>query len=837
MNEFSGFTPRAQKVVTIIAQQEARRLFNDQVTPEHLFLGILRELDGAGVRSLVYLGLDLDDIKRELEMVLRSKSSNTLTLGGIPVSNRLKVVIELSKQEARNIGHNYIGTEHLLLGVMSEEDSDSLVPIILGNRNVDMSLLRQAVIRAVGYGEIVNQKIKKNKTKTQFLDKYSKNITQLARNGKLDPVIGRSHEIRRLIQVLSRRQKNNPILIGEPGVGKTAIVEGIAQMIVNNSVPDKLLDKSILLLDLGLVVAGTKYRGEFEERMKNIIKEAEEADDVILFIDEIHTILGTGNAEGALDASNMLKPALARGTIRCIGATTFDEYRKRIEKDKALVRRFQPIIVKEPTIDETIEILSKIRIKYEQFHHVTYTDKAVEASVRLSHRYMPDRKLPDKAIDLIDEAGAFCGLTISGKPDELLKIESDILGLEETKNALVKAQDYEKAAHMRDQIREMRENYDRNKSYWFQNNMKDTIIIDQKEIEAALSVITSIPINQLTEGSNKKRYLEIDSELRKWVKGQEQAITSLAQAIKKNMVGLRKATRPIGSFIFLGPTGVGKTALAKALAHFMFGSDDDLIRVDMSEYMEKFNVSRLIGAPPGYVGYESGGELTEKIRRKPYSVVLFDEIEKAHQDVYNMLLQILDEGMITDSLGNHIDFRNTVIIMTSNLGTEKMTSKGNLGFSDQENDLEKRKEMVLGELKSYFKPEFLNRIDDIIVFNSLDESVLLEIIDKMIAEMNDNLRMKGFKLKLTDEAKVTIRDKGYEPKYGARSLARAISRFIEVPATDFILKENLEWASDQDMIEIKASIKDGETTFQVVQPKARSSSGAKKSKKTEDLTV
>lgn len=597
MADFTGFTSRAQKVISILAQQEARRLFSEQVTPEHLFLGILREIDGAGVRAMIYLGLDLDDLKRELEMVLRSKSSNTLTLGGIPISARFKNIIEASKEESKTIGHNYVGTEHLLLAIIGEEDPDALIPIIMANRNIDIQFMRQAVIKTVGYGEINNYKTKKKQIKTQFLDRFSKNITLLAQQGHLDPVIGRSNEIKRVIQILSRRQKNNPILIGEPGVGKTAIVEGIAQMIVSNTVPDKLIDKKILLLDLGLVVAGTKYRGEFEERMKNIVKEAEDADDVILFIDEIHTILGAGNAEGALDASNMLKPALARGTIRCIGATTFDEYRKRIERDKALVRRFQSIVVNEPSIDETIEILSRIKTKYEQFHNVEYTDRAIISAVKLSHRYIADRKLPDKAIDIIDEAGAFCGISLTGKPEELMKLENDLAQLEEKKNSLVKTQIYEKAADMRDRIREIRNVYEKMKQEWLSSNKKGKVIIDQKEIEMVLSSITNIPISRLNDDDDKKRYLNITGELRKSVKGQEEAIEAISSAIKKNIVGMRKATRPISGMIFLGPTGVGKTALAKALARFMFGSEDDLIRVDMSEYMEKFNVSKIVGAP------------------------------------------------------------------------------------------------------------------------------------------------------------------------------------------------------------------------------------------------
>ncbi len=815
MSDFTGFTPRAQKVLSILAQQEARRLFSDQVNPEHLFLGILREIEGAGVRAMAYIGLDLDDIKRELEMMLRGKSSNTLTLGGIPISGRFKNVIETSKEESKIIGHNYVGTEHLLLAVIAEDDPDALVPLIIANRNVDLNFIRQAVIKTVGYGEINNYKSKKKQVKTQFLDRFSKNITFLAAQGHLDPVIGRYNEIKRVIQVLSRRQKNNPILIGEPGVGKTAIVEGIAQMIVNNTVPEKLIDKKILLLDLGLIVAGTKYRGEFEERMKNIVKEAEDSDDVILFIDEIHTILGAGNAEGALDASNMLKPALARGTIRCIGATTFDEYRKRIERDKALVRRFQPIIVNEPGIDETIEILSRIKTKYEQFHHVTYTDRAIVSAVKLSHRYITDRKLPDKAIDIIDEAGAFSGISLNGKPDELIKIENEIAIMEDKKNSLVKTQVYEQAAGLRDRIKELRNLHEKIKIMWLNENHKDRIVIDQKDIEEVLSSITNIPVSRLNDDDNKKRFLSIGDELRKSVKGQEKAIEAISNAIKKNVVGMRKATRPISSLIFLGPTGVGKTALAKALAKFMFGSEEDLIRVDMSEYMEKFNVSKIVGAPPGYIGHESGGELTEKIRRKPYSVVLFDEIEKAHPEVFNMLLQILDEGRITDSLGNKVDFRNSILILTSNLGTSHFTNKGNLGFTDSEMNGEKTKDYILSELKQTFKPEFLNRIDEIVIFDQLDDSVLVEIVDKMIEELNETLVIKGIHFTVSLEVKKYIIEKGFDPKYGARSLTRAISKIIEIPATDKLLSENVSLGNDNVLIEIKVTLKNNSVSFNI----------------------
>ena len=791
MHDFTGFTPRAQKVVSILSQQEARRLFSEELTLEHIFLGLLRETDGAGVRALLSLGLDIDDLKREVEFTLKSRSSNTLTLGGIPISKRVKSVLDISRDEARLIGHNYVGTEHLLLGVISEENPQAIVPFIVENRGIDIHQIRQAVIKTVGYGEVKQWNRKKKEIKTPFLDKFSRNITQLASEGKLDPVIGRQAEIHRVIQVLSRRQKNNPILIGEPGVGKTAIVEGIAQLIVAGTVPEKLVDKKILLLDMGLMVAGTKYRGEFEERMKNVVKEAEESDEVVLFIDEIHTILGAGNAEGALDASNMLKPALARGSICCVGATTFDEYKKRIEKDRALVRRFQPIVVDEPCVTETIEILRRIKSKYEEFHNVEYTENAIRAAASLADRYISERKLPDKAIDVIDEAGANASTQIADKPESLVSLENEIATLEQKKNGLVKNQSYEEAASLRDKINALKLKYEQARLEWLKSIKKKKTFIDQRDIERVLSSITNIPIQRLDDGENRQRYSSTHNELEKYVKGQDNAVKLVADAIKKSAVGLRDIKKPISSFIFLGPTGVGKTELAKAVARFMFGSEDALIRVDMSEYMEKFNVSRLIGSPPGYVGYESGGELTEKVRRKPYSVVLFDEIEKANPDVFNMFLQILDEGRITDSLGNKVDFKNTIIIFTSNIGTERLSQKGNLGFADEGEDTRIKKEYVLSELKNHLRPEFLNRID----------------------EINAHLAVQGMLVKVSGDVKKRIIEKGFEPKFGARSIRRAISRMIEVPVSEKIIKRKKDNDPEKEILEIIVTLSDGDIDF------------------------
>ncbi|NPV00173.1 MAG: ATP-dependent Clp protease ATP-binding subunit [Brevinematales bacterium] len=813
MHDYTGFTPTAQKVISILSQQEARRLFSEELLPEHLFLGLLREPEGAGVRTLLSLGINIDDIKREVELTLRNRSGNTLTLGGIPISKRVKLVLDLSRQEAKTIGHNYIGTEHLLLGILAEDNPEAILPFLLENRSIDINQVRSTVIKTVGYGEIKNWKKKRKEIKTPFLDKFSRNITQMAAEGKLDPVIGRHKEIQRVIQVLSRRQKNNPILIGEPGVGKTAIVEGIAQMIVTNSVPEKLIDKRIMLLDMGLLVAGTKYRGEFEERLKNVVKETEDSNDVILFIDEIHTILGAGNAEGALDASNMLKPALARGLIRCIGATTFDEYKKRIEKDKALVRRFQPIVVDEPDVDGTIEILMRIKSKYEEHHNVRYTDNAIRAAVRLSHRYITDRHLPDKAIDVIDEAGANASSLTSNKPQELIDLEIELSNLENKKSEFVRGQIYEQAADVRDRIHIIREQYEELKQNWISNIKRETVMIDQKEIQRVLSVITNIPMSNLDDETSFERYAKIESHLEGSVKGQGEAVGVVSNAIHKSVVGFRDIKKPIASFIFLGPTGVGKTELAKALAKFMFGTEDSLIRVDMSEYMERFNVSRILGAPPGYVGYESGGELTEKIRRKPYSVVLFDEIEKANPDIFNIFLQILDEGKVTDSLGNKVNFRNTIIIFTSNIGTERLSQKSIMGFGDSDADEEKKKEYVLSELKKNLRPEFLNRIDEIVVFNSLDGEILEQIFDKMVHELNETVAVQGVAFKVSHTVRAHVIETGFDIKYGARSLRRSISRLIEIPASQKMITENMRIDPEKENLEIYVGLHSGTVDF------------------------
>lgn len=815
MYDFTGFTHRAQRVVSILAQQEARRLFGEELTPEHIFLGILRESEGSAVRTLQNLGLNIEELQMAVEFALRGQGSDTLTLGGIPISKRVHQVIEIARQEAKLIGHNYIGTEHLLLGIYNENNANAIVPFIIENHGIDIHQLRNAVIGIVGYGELRTWNKKKKQIKTPFLDKFCRNVTNEAAEGKLDPVVGRKKEINRVMQILCRRTKNNPILIGEPGVGKTSIIEGISQLIVSNSVPEMLMGKKILLLDMGALVAGTKYRGEFEERLKNLMQEAEKDKDVILFIDEIHTILGAGNAEGALDASNMLKPALARGLIRTIGATTFDEYKKRIEKDKALVRRFQVVRIDEPSLEETMTILTRLKNKYEEFHNVNFTPQALKTIVQLASRYMMDRYFPDKAIDIMDEAGAQASSILSDKPDQLAELELELSRLENLKNDLVKKQQYENAAELRDTLREKREELTSLREKWLSDTKKEEIIIDSNEICKVISKMTDIPIQQLHVDGEYTRFLELENILTESVKGQPHAIKAISQAVKKNSVGIRDFNKPLGSFIFLGPTGVGKTELAKAITKFLFGTEDALVRIDMSEFMEKHNSSRLLGAPPGYVGYENGGELTEKIKRRPYSVVLFDEIEKANPDIFNMFLQILDEGHITDSLGEKISFKNTLIIFTSNLGTQRLTQKSSLGFSEFQTEYEKRKEMVLSDLKNYFRPEFLNRIDETIIFNPLDEDMLISICERMINELNEQIKLQGIKFDITKDAIHYLTKHGFDKKYGARSLRRSITKYIEIPASELVLQSGKPHNPEIEILTIMVNLEKDQLNFQI----------------------
>ncbi|MFN4217077.1 MAG: ATP-dependent Clp protease ATP-binding subunit [Brevinematales bacterium] len=825
MNDFSEFSSRAQRVISMYTQQEARRFFSDQLLPEHLFLALMRDNDAESVKTIEELGLDREDLVREVSTILKSKSTNVLTLGGLHFSQRLRNVLAWSKEEARLLGHQIVGTEHLLLALFYESDNpDAIIPIIFSNRGIDIDMVRQAVVRVVGYGEAVSGG--KKRSKTPFLDKFTRNFNSLAEQGQLDPVIGREKEIERLIQVLNRRQKNNPLLLGEPGVGKTAIVERVAQLIVRREVPQRLLGKKILLLDLGLVVAGTKYRGEFEERMKNIVKEVEESENVILFIDEIHTILGAGNAEGALDASNMLKPALARGTLRCIGATTFDEYRKYIEKDKAFARRFQTLVVREPTVEETVEILQHLKPRYETFHGVRYTERAIEMAAYLANRYITDRYLPDKAIDLLDEAGAYWGSNLTEKPEELAHLEKQIIELEQKKQQVLRKQVYEEAAAIRDVLQKLKAEYDHKKFEWLSHQSERTVVIDQKEIEYIVSSIANIPIHRLDGERDRSRFLTMDQSLKETIMGQDEAIDRISKTIKKNIAGIRNPKRPIGSFLFLGPTGVGKTALAKALAEFLFGSENELIRIDMSEYSEKFNVSRMLGAPPGYVGYEQGGTLTEQVRRKPYSIVLFDEIEKAHPDVYNVLLQILDEGHVTDSLGHTVSFKNTVIIITSNLGTHFYTNQEMLGFGNEKGRRQSLRDRVMAEIKHFFKPEFLNRIDDIVVFQPLEEKVLGLIAQKFLCQLQQELLLNNITLSVTPAVVESVVKKGYDPRYGARSLARAISNLIEEPLAEKLL---LQQAHVREGVPIEAVIDLQNDEIQIqIKPQPVSGNGKKR---------
>ncbi len=830
MEDFSGFTPRAQKIISILSSQEARRLSSPEVLPEHIFLALVREGEGFGIKALKKLGVDIDDLKREVETTLRMKSSQVFVLGKIPLSTRFKNIINLAREESFSIGHNYIGTEHILLALCSENDNAAILPIFLKNRGLDSAMLREEIIKLVGYGDVIiaqNTNTQKKNTKTPFLDKFARNLNLMAMENKLDPVIGRENEIQRIIQILSRRQKNNPILIGEAGVGKTAVVEGLVQKIVKGAVPERVKKKRIMLLDIGMLVAGTKYRGEFEERIKNLLKELEESEDVVIFIDEIHTILGAGNSEGALDASNMLKPALARGSIHCIGATTFDEYRKKIEKDKALLRRFQPVIINEPSIEDTIYILKNIKTKYEEYHNVFYTDEAISAIVNLSTRFIMERRLPDKAIDLMDEAGAYWNSKLLDKPSEFIEIEQRLKELEESKNFFVSANDFEKAAFLRDEIEIVKKEYIKEFKKWQKNfTSKEKVKIDRKEVEEVLSFVTGIPISVLDKGVDKNKYLAIEDDLKKSIVGQDHAIKAVSDCIKKSVAGIRKTKKPMGSFIFLGPTGVGKTALAKSLAKFMFGSEDSLIQLDMSEYMEKFQISRIIGAPPGYVGYESGGILTEKIRRKPYSIVLFDEIEKAHPDIYNILLQILDEGKLTDSFGNVVDFKHTIIILTSNIGTERVFGKEKLGFLTDKNQSEKDRDIFIEELKKVFKPELINRIDEIVVFDELKRDDIAKIFEKMIEELNEIISQHNVTLTIEDEVKSFIID-SYEKNYGARSIQRAINKYIEIPITDFLLK-NSEILSKNSLNIINSYLENGEVKFIIKDEKMKRKPSIKK---------
>ena len=783
------FTDRVKKVMQL-ARDEAVRLGNDYVGTEHLLLGMLKEGDGVGITVLKQLGANIQDLTKKIEESITA-SGGMMTVGQmLPFTPRAKKVLENASTEARNMSHKYVGTEHLLLALI--RDTESSAAVVLIGSGFDYDQIKDEIKQVLKGSETTSAKTSGAKTprksRTPFLDHYGRNLNRAAKEGKLDPVIGREKEIERVIQILSRRKKNNPLLIGEPGIGKTAIVEGLAQKIVEKKIPQILEDKIVFSLDMASMVAGTKYRGQFEERIKTLITELTKNDDIIIFIDEIHTMVGAGGSEGSLDASNIFKPALARGEIQTVGATTLDEYRKYFESDGALDRRFQTIMVDPPSTDETIQILLGLRKSYEDHHKVTYTDKAVAEAVLLSDRYISDRFLPDKAIDVIDEAGARKRLSGMDIPLEIIEIEKEIEETIKAKEESVAKQNFEEAAKLRDKQDELKEKLETEKENWRQSVIEKRLIVDEDTISEVVSTMTGIPLARLEEQESQK-LLHLEEELRKHIVGQEEALESVARSIRRSRAGLHNIKKPIASFIFLGPTGVGKTELAKALAIELFNSEDALIRIDMSEYMEKFAASRLVGAPPGYVGYEEGGQLTEKVRKKPYSVILFDEIEKAHPDVFNILLQVLDDGVATDSFGRHINFRNTIIIMTSNAGTRD-ASKGGLGFtkSDASTNYDAMKSKVLDELKHHFTPEFLNRIDETIVFSNLSKDDIRKIIDIRLDEVKERLQEKQLDVEFTEACREFLVEKGFDHELGARPLQRAIQRNLEdMMAEEFLM--------------------------------------------------
>jgi ATP-dependent Clp protease ATP-binding subunit ClpC len=784
-----NFSNRVQDVIRL-SREEALRLGHDYIGTEHLLLGIIREGEGIAVKILRNLGVDLFKVKKAIEDTVRS-SGGTLTIGNIPLTKQAEKVLKITYLEAKLYKSEVIGTEHLMLSLL--RDDDNIAAQILSQFSVSYDGVRNELDNIISGKPSNPQKGEKKagsggkkpvqeRAKTPVLDNFGRDLTKLALEGKLDPVIGRDKEIERVAQVLSRRKKNNPVLIGEPGVGKTAIAEGLALQIIQKKVSRVLHEKRIVTLDLAAMVAGTKYRGQFEERMKAVMSELEKAKDVILFIDELHTIVGAGGASGSLDASNIFKPALARGDIQCVGATTLDEYRQYIEKDGALDRRFQKIIVEPPSVEETIQILINIRPKYEEHHNVRYTDEALKACVTMSERYITDRFLPDKAIDVLDEAGARVHLSNIVVPKEITDLEEKIEDIKEQKNNVVKSQNFEEAAKLRDLEKKLQSDLEAAKAEWDENASSMIFTVEESNIEDVVAMMTGIPVTKLAEAETAK-LLRMADELKSEVIGQDEAVEKLSKAIRRSRAGLKDPRRPIGTFMFLGPTGVGKTELAKALARYMFYSEDALIRVDMSEYMEKFSVSRLVGAPPGYVGYEEGGQLTEKVRRKPYSIILLDEIEKAHPDVFNILLQVFDDGILTDGLGRRVDFRNTIIIMTSNVGVRDVKAGGKIGFSEGKGESEDKykamKSTIEESLKRLFNPEFLNRIDDTIVFHQLKKEDIYRIIDIQARKLFSRVDALGIMLEITKSAKDFLAEQGYDEKYGARPLRRALQKYVE----------------------------------------------------------
>lgn len=807
---FRRFTQRARNAV-IHAQEEARDLNHPAVGTEHILLGLLREGEGVGARALLNLGIDLDKVRDEVKRVIgQNANSAEGAAGDLPITPRAKKVFNLAFDEARLQGVNYVGTEHILLALVREEEGIAgQVLIYMGVRLDD---IREQVVMLLGgesalpnnndnyYQEPKSgapgaaQTRRKPRSKTPTLDNFSRDLMRDAQDGRLDPVIGREKEIERVVQILSRRTKNNPVLIGDPGVGKTAIVEGLAQRIYENKVPEILATKRVVSLDLSTMVAGTKYRGEFEDRLTKIVNEIKTAGDVIVFIDELHTIVGAGAAEGAIDAANILKPSLARGEIQCVGATTLNEYRKHIEKDAALERRFQPILVDEPSVEESIEILKGLRDRYEAHHGVKISDSAIEAAARLSARYISDRFLPDKAIDLIDEACSKIRLANYVLPDDIKDQERRLEDITKEKEEAINAQEYEKAAQLRDEEQKIKEDIENQRKDWVNQRSLQASSVLAEDVAAIVADWTGIPVIKLSQ-SESERLVNLEEVLHRRVVGQNEAVEAVARAVRRARAGLKNPRRPIGSFIFLGPTGVGKTELARALAEAMFGSEDAIVRLDMSEYMEKHAVSRMIGSPPGYVGYEEGGQLTERVRRKPYSVILLDEIEKAHPDVFNILLQVLEDGRLTDGQGRTVDFRNTVVIMTSNVGAETLQKNKTVGFNraiDEAQDYNRMKDRVMEQMKHTFRPEFLNRIDEMIVFQNLSDEQLQKIIDLLLQDLSQRIQANGYTLEISASARELILKEGYEPAYGARPLKRAIQKLVEDAISEEILRENVE---------------------------------------------
>jgi len=785
---FERFTEKAIKVI-MLAQEEARRLGHNFVGTEQILLGLIGEGTGVAAKVLKSMGVNLKDARVEVEKII-GRGSGFVAVE-IPFTPRAKRVLELSLEEARQLGHNYIGTEHLLLGLIRE--GEGVAARVLENLGVDLAKVRTQVIRMLGEtAEVAAGSGSKGSTKTPTLDEFGSNLTQLAAEGKLDPVVGRQNEIERVVQILGRRTKNNPVLIGEPGVGKTAVVEGLAQAIVNGEVPETLKDKQLYTLDLGSLVAGSRYRGDFEERLKKVLKEINTRGDIILFIDELHTLVGAGAAEGAIDAASILKPKLARGELQTIGATTLDEYRKYIEKDAALERRFQPVQVGEPSVAHTIEILKGLRDRYEAHHRVSITDAAIVAAATLADRYINDRFLPDKAIDLIDEAGARMRIRRMTAPPDLREFDEKIADARREKESAIDAQDFEKAASLRDKEKQLVAQRAEREKQWRSGDMDVVAEVDDEQIAEVLGNWTGIPVFKLTE-EETTRLLRMEDELHKRIIGQEDAVRAVSKAIRRTRAGLKDPKRPSGSFIFAGPSGVGKTELSKALAEFLFGDDDALIQIDMGEFHDRFTASRLFGAPPGYVGYEEGGQLTEKVRRKPFSVVLFDEIEKAHQEIYNTLLQVLEDGRLTDGQGRTVDFKNTVLIFTSNLGTSDISKAVGLGFTQGggDNNYERMKQKVNDELKKHFRPEFLNRIDDIIVFHQLTKDEIIQMVDLMVGRVSKQLKAKDMEMELSDRAKSLLAKRGFDPVLGARPLRRTIQREIEDALSEKILFEEI----------------------------------------------